>query len=159
MLRRGSLKSSGLSAAICERFADGELHALEEVVAACGHLVPPEIAVRTLGRSGSNRGTLAERVARGRACVVKHTLSGLGAEADGPSPRRKWERFRLPPGDYGLQRGSQHHDAKVTEAQVREIRLRYALGRVTMECLAAEYGLSQTAVSQMVRRKTWRHVA
>ena len=43
---------------------------------------------------------------------------------------------------------------KLTSAQVREIRHRYA-GGVTMAQLAAEYGVSRIAISSIVRRVLW----
>ena len=44
---------------------------------------------------------------------------------------------------------------KLTAAQVREIRRRYAAGGVTMAQLAAEYGVTHMAISYIVRRVTW----
>ena len=49
--------------------------------------------------------------------------------------------------------------SKLTEEQVSEIRHRYAAGDVSQTKLAAEYGVSQVMVSQIVRRKTWTEVA
>ncbi|WP_328903323.1 endonuclease domain-containing protein [Streptomyces sp. NBC_00441] len=49
--------------------------------------------------------------------------------------------------------------ARLDEDTVREIRARYAAGGETQRSLATEYGISQNAVSLVVRRKTWCHVA
>jgi hypothetical protein len=54
-------------------------------------------------------------------------------------------------------RGTNHGKAKLTESLAREIRCRYASGE-TQDALAAEFGVSQTCVSVLIRRKTWRHV-
>ncbi|RKW71776.1 HNH endonuclease signature motif containing protein [Galactobacter caseinivorans] len=55
-------------------------------------------------------------------------------------------------------RGSKHRAAKLTEAQVSEIRARFAEGGCTSAQLANEYGLTQTPMSQLLRGITWRHV-
>jgi hypothetical protein len=45
------------------------------------------------------------------------------------------------------------HRKKLTDEQVNEIRLRYVQGKVRQEDLAKEYGVSQTAISLIVRYK------
>jgi hypothetical protein len=45
--------------------------------------------------------------------------------------------------------------AKVTPAQVRELRERYARGEGTMKALGAEYGLKQAQSSKIIRRGAW----
>jgi hypothetical protein len=54
--------------------------------------------------------------------------------------------------------GETHHLAKLTEGQVREIRVRYAAGE-TQTQLAKEYPARQDVISDVVRRKTWKEVA
>lgn len=54
--------------------------------------------------------------------------------------------------------GDSHPRAVLDEGSVRAIRARYARGGVTQTALAAEYGVDQTIISDVVRRKTWRHV-
>jgi hypothetical protein len=54
--------------------------------------------------------------------------------------------------------GEKHHKAKVTEAQVREMRARYDAGGVTQTQLAKEYGIRQDVVSDIVKRRTWKCV-
>lgn len=56
------------------------------------------------------------------------------------------------------QRGSGHYIAKLTEADAREIRRAYASG-ATQHALALKYGVDQSAISCLVRGKTWKHVA
>jgi hypothetical protein len=53
--------------------------------------------------------------------------------------------------------GERHTFAKLTEAQVAEIRARYAAGGVRQVDLAREYGVSQVNISHVVRGTTWRH--
>lgn len=55
--------------------------------------------------------------------------------------------------------GSANGVAKLTDDRVAEIRRRYAAGGIAQHVLAAEYGVTQTLVSQIVRRIVWRHVA
>lgn len=51
-----------------------------------------------------------------------------------------------------------HNTVKLTPAIVREIRNTYATGQYTQTALAAEYGLRQDHVSDVVRRVSWKHV-
>lgn len=53
--------------------------------------------------------------------------------------------------------GQSHPLSRLTEADVRTIRERYAAGTSQSE-LAREYGCRQTNISNIVRRKTWKHV-
>lgn len=53
--------------------------------------------------------------------------------------------------------GMKNAQAKLTDAQVIDIRRRYAAGELQVP-LAAEFGVSQLTVSVIVRRKTWRHL-
>ena len=55
-------------------------------------------------------------------------------------------------------RGSDSPHAKVTEAQVREIRRRYAAGGISMKRLGREFDLSAQQVCDIVHRKRWRHL-
>lgn len=60
--------------------------------------------------------------------------------------------------DGTTKRGSEANRAKLTEAQVIEIRSRYASGE-TVRQLAALFGLTRGPVWSIVRRRTWCHVA
>jgi hypothetical protein len=48
--------------------------------------------------------------------------------------------------------------AKLTEAAVRAIRVRYAAGGITQRQLAAEYGVRDPAISRIVTGKRWTHL-
>jgi hypothetical protein len=54
-------------------------------------------------------------------------------------------------------RGSKNHSAKLDEETVLKIRREHKQGRTNKE-LAAEYGLTPTPMSQLLRGITWRHV-
>ncbi len=56
-------------------------------------------------------------------------------------------------------RGERHVNAKLTEDDVREIRRLYAAGIAKQQGLAERFGVSQVKVSQILLRKSWRHVA
>jgi hypothetical protein len=56
-------------------------------------------------------------------------------------------------------RGERCGFAKLTEAQVRTIREIWASMPTTLGHLARLYGVADTAVSRIIRRKRWRHVA
>ena len=62
-----------------------------------------------------------------------------------------------PPADFRA-RGSRHGAAKLIEADVREIRRRYATGRETFAALADAYEISPQTVSGIVHRRSWQHV-
>lgn len=54
--------------------------------------------------------------------------------------------------------GSKHHKAKINEADVLVIRDSYKNKVKTKKELAAEYGLSEASVSDVLYKRTWRHV-
>lgn len=54
-------------------------------------------------------------------------------------------------------RGGAHHKAKLDEAQVIQIRKRYALGGITQVDLGEEFGVGGPLVSLIVSRKIWKH--
>jgi hypothetical protein len=45
--------------------------------------------------------------------------------------------------------------AKLTRAQVKAIRERYAAGGITQLALAREYGVTEESINNIVRRRTW----
>jgi hypothetical protein len=55
-------------------------------------------------------------------------------------------------------RGVGNGRALLTEDDVRAIRARYAAGGVSQWNLAFEYGVTQTAITRLILRKTWAHV-
>lgn len=54
--------------------------------------------------------------------------------------------------------GSAHHQAKLHERDVLAIRAIYAAGGSSLNRLAAQYGVSQRAIWQIIHRITWRHI-
>lgn len=55
-------------------------------------------------------------------------------------------------------RGENHKGTKLTDAKITEMRAIYANGGVCQYSLASQFGISQSLVSQIVRRKIWKHL-
>lgn len=51
--------------------------------------------------------------------------------------------------------GERHGMAKLTSAEVAEIKSRYLAGGVSQQSLADEFGVCQTAVSSLIRGRSW----
>jgi hypothetical protein len=54
--------------------------------------------------------------------------------------------------------GEKHASAKVTEAEVVEIRALYASGTFSQKALGKSFGLSQMSIGRIVNRKYWKHI-
>ena len=59
--------------------------------------------------------------------------------------------------DGNTAKGESHHAAKLTEADVREIRRRHAAGESALS-LAAAFGVTDVNIYDIVNRKSWKHV-
>lgn len=56
-------------------------------------------------------------------------------------------------------RGALHHNAKLTEQDVLDIRRKYAEGNTSHFKLASEYNIDSTdTIGRILRRKTWTHI-
>lgn len=94
-----------------------------------------------------------------RGCVnPAHLFEGTKADnnRDMVSKGRHVKGGTHRPGNY--ERGTAHHNARLTPALVREIRGKYASGGTSFSKLAAEYGLAIAHVYRIVRRKAWTDV-
>jgi micrococcal nuclease len=80
----------------------------------------------------------------------------LGTIADNNADMLAKGRYNVTP--ECMPRGSDNHNAKLTEEVVREARELHAQG-MTGKSLAARYGVSRATMSSMLRRQTWTHVA
>jgi len=75
----------------------------------------------------------------------------LGTDADNRSDCvAKGRQARLP-----QSKGEASHLAKLTAAQVAEIRHRYAAGGILQRELGEIYGVSQTQIGRIIRRVRW----
>lgn len=57
-----------------------------------------------------------------------------------------------------LARGESNAAAKLTSDKVATIRTTYASGGITQRQLAAMFGISQTNIGDIIRRKIWTHI-
>lgn len=57
-----------------------------------------------------------------------------------------------------LARGEKHGGAKLTAAEVADIRREYSLGKVSQQILGEQYGVNQPEVSRIIRGETWAEV-
>jgi hypothetical protein len=55
-------------------------------------------------------------------------------------------------------KGMRHPAAKLTDAQVLEIRSKYAQGGTSYQRLADEYSVSKKSILQIVQARVWRHI-
>lgn len=92
--------------------------------------------------------------------VVRHAVCGnppccrLDHLAEGTQAENSQDTIR-----HGrTTQGERSASAKLTDATVREIRARYAAGNISQAKLAADYGLHQMTVSDIIRGVTWRHL-
>ena len=84
-----------------------------------------------------------------RACVLPmHLFLGTRAENVRDCVAKRRHNF-----------GERSGTAKLSAFDATEIRRRYAKGGVLIRELAAEYGMSETAIKFVIRRVTWGHVA
>jgi predicted DNA-binding protein YlxM (UPF0122 family) len=58
-----------------------------------------------------------------------------------------------------IAKGEQHGQSKLTEQQVKEIRERYAVGDISQDALALEYGVVRRAIGNIIRGENWKHIA
>lgn len=90
------------------------------------------------------------------ACIEPTHLF-LGTQKDNAQDMAKKGRQGLHVNPERAVRGERHHSAKITDATVVDIRRAHSAG-VTGMALSRQYGLSNATISNIVRRRTWRHV-
>jgi hypothetical protein len=59
---------------------------------------------------------------------------------------------------FTYKRGSEHHNAKLTENDVRQIRILFAKGNVTKVQLGRDFGVTPENIAFIVNRKHWSHI-
>lgn len=57
-----------------------------------------------------------------------------------------------------MARGSQHGNAVLTESQVLAIRQEYQFRKMSYRALALKYGVGETTIASIIRRKYWQHI-
>jgi hypothetical protein len=98
---------------------------------------PPCVNPRHL-KLGTHGQNCADMVARGRSCVGD----------------RQWQR-KYP---HLRKRGSRHHNSKLIEEQVLEIRRAYSAREENQYELAARFGVSQVLIGKIINRIAWSHI-
>ena len=89
---------------------------------------------------------------------VNPTHLFLGTQQDNMDDMNRKNRGRHPLGGVHIVRPSSTYRCKLSEALVGEIRERYTQGNISMRTLAHEYGVSKSAITSVVTRRTWRHI-
>lgn len=97
---------------------------------------------------GTDLDNLTDMAAKGRArnCAMLHPEMMARGERNGRNLHR--ERYPI---------GEAHPDAKLTEAQVREI-LKKGAARIPRRALALEYGCTLFNIEAILYRRTWKHL-
>jgi len=80
-----------------------------------------------------------------------------GRHRFGPPPHYSGDEWHRVFANRPAIKGEQHGGAKLTEAQVREIRQRRANGE-TLKSLGEHYGVALSLIGKIAQRKNWKHV-
>lgn len=115
------------------------------------HLFVGDASENAKDRDTKERGAVGDRAGR-----VKHPelyRSMAGVSKPWLAGDAHWTRQR----PHDVVRGERISWARLTEDQVRTIRVRCAAGE-SQERVASDFGVRQTSVSSIVRRRSWKHV-
>jgi hypothetical protein len=107
----------------------------------------------TTGHVFTSRSEQVMHACHNRSCCNPDHLS-IGTAKE--NYRQAWERGSHDNTNIGAA-GEANYSAKLTEAQVREIRTRRAAGERATE-LAVEFGVSESTVSDIHLRRRWKHM-
>lgn len=124
------------------------------------HQAPRWLLARTLGRELAEDEVTRHTCDNPPCCNGRHLLAGTPRD----NSQDAQDRGRLTRGDRHWTRatperlhGERNPAARLTAEQVATIRDLYASGARQID-LAADYGISQPLVSQIIRRKVWAHI-
>lgn len=98
---------------------------------------------------GTNADNSADMVAKGRS---------VKGQKRRPEQIVKGERHGSRTKPESTPRGQSHSAAKLTDAQVIEIRKRYAQGGILQKELAAEYQIGRPVICEILSGKMWKHL-
>ena len=104
-----------------------------------------------LGTQSDNQ---ADKVAKGRQAAGKR--NGAYQHKRGPAISRGLKRWHAEHPERVV-RGNKHHNARLTDATVREIRELYEDGFPQSQ-IGARYGVSQATIARVLSGETWAHV-
>lgn len=97
-----------------------------------------------------------------KCCNGAHLVPGTAADnqkhmaSAGRSQSGERHYSQINPGF--VRRGEARGQSKLREQDVKVIREKYAQGNVSQLALASEFGVAQTVISAIIRRKKWAHV-
>jgi Recombination endonuclease VII len=114
------------------------------VLRAAAYLRTHRERLAELGPPPGRKLTRLERQANRRAAALRQHSSPEGKEA----LRQRGKKNQ----------GMQNAFARLTEEDVLAIRATYALGGTSQQALATKYGVTQSHIGYIVRRKAWTHV-
>lgn len=96
-----------------------------------------------------------------KCCNPSHLFSGTQLD----NMRDKVNKGRQPIGENhyavkidGAQRGSKNNRSKLLEADVIKIRAEYIKNVVTMKMLSIKYNVCLMAISDVLKRRNWKHI-
>jgi len=112
------------------------------------HRIAYTLVYGTIPQCESYHGMLVRHSCDNRICCSPFHLS-LGTAKDNTQDAIKRGR---------LTHGESVNSAKLTEAQVLELRESYARGEVTRKELVKKYGLTQSAITNIINRRYWKHI-
>lgn len=153
-------------------FPDYEISTLGRIVKVDGHEMRPYVNVKGYHAVGLRCGGVRSGHYVHRLVLQSFTQSdGAGLEAahangiksDNRLENLRWatrlenERDKISHGT--RPKGERHGRSKLTAEGVAEIRARYTGARGDLVDLAREFGVTDTAIHDVVTRKNWRHVA
>lgn len=85
----------------------------------------------------------------------RSTVGPMKEESDYHRPKRVEGQRQTA----NMPRGVQCPWAKLTEDNVREIRKRYSMERITQRALAIEFGVSLMTINDIIHRRRWAHLS
>ena len=82
----------------------------------------------------------------------------LGTQADNIADMDRKGRRKTAPCAHPFKKGQKNPMAKLRDFDILNIRATYGNGRISQQTIAKQYGVSQTLVGLIVRKKIWTHV-
>ncbi len=101
---------------------------------------------------GTNADNQQDAVKKGRIAVGDESWASLHRETLVQGIRQHFKEHS------GARAGEQNSHARLTELDVKDIRLKFSLGKATRADLAREHGVTWTQIDWIIKRKSWTHV-